>query len=140
MVSAKVVSKHTDGFPGLGVVARGILDGPLYPEVIDLLSQKGAACVRPWTRKCIEDIRNLCLDDEEVFNLVLEAIRCGRFTGSEWCEQKPDGPWAACDAYELRHREWSDVANKEIEVTYYIKIAIGLTGAILLLVSCHLSH
>jgi hypothetical protein len=137
-----VVSKYSTGFPGPGMPAREIAGGPLYTstEVMTLLAEKGSQVIRAWTRKCIDDIQKLCLDDEDVFELVTEAVRCGRFTGSEWCEQQPNGPWAACDAYELKHREWSDVAKKELEYTYYIKFAIGMTGAILLLVSCHLSN
>jgi hypothetical protein len=54
--------------------------------------------------------------------------------------QEASGPWAACDAYELKRRERCPVARKELEYTYYIKFAIGMTGKILLLVSCHLSN
>lgn len=142
MVSVRVVSRYNVDFPGAGATARGIAGGPLYPnaEVVKLLAQIGAKGVLPWTRKCTEDIQRLSLDSDEVFALVSETIRCGRYIGSEWCEQQPSGPWAACDAYELKRRERCPVARKELEYTYYIKFAIGMTGKILLLVSCHLSN
>ena len=50
---------------------------------------------------------------------------------------KPSGPWAACDAYQLWHNEWVQAAYKEMCFEYYIKFAIGKSGKLLLLVSCH---
>lgn len=79
------------------------------------------------------------LDGDDLAGLIGEAVRCGRFLGAEWCVQKPDGPWVACDAYSLRRHEWIEAAGKEMLAEYYIKFAIGKTGLLLLLASCHLS-
>lgn len=134
-----VVSRYNESFPGPGMADRVIPGGPLYPrgEVLSLLAERGAGAVIQWTKKCIRDIQRQELGAVGVFHLLKEAVGCGRFIGAEWCESEPSGPWAACDAYELNRRKWSDVAHKEIEDNYYVKIAIGMSGKILLLVSCH---
>lgn len=142
MVSVNVVSRYNSDPPGVGATARGIPGGPLYQsaEVISLLDRMGTQGVLSWTGKCSGNLQDLSLDLDDVVVLVVEAVRCGRFIGSEWCVQKPDGPWAACDAYEIKRRERCSVAKKELEYIYYIKFAIGMTGKILLLASCHLSN
>lgn len=141
MVSDKIVSRYTDGFPGADATARGIAGGPLYPraEVLRLLADSGGQCILAWTKKCTADIQKLALDADELDGLLREALSSGRFIGSEWCQQQPDGPWAACDAYQLMRQEWVAAAHRDMAVEYYLKFAIGKTGAILLLVSCHLS-
>ena len=48
------------------------------------------------------------------------------------------GPWAACDAYVLVRTEHLPHLRKDMECEYYIKFAIGKTGTVLLLASCHL--
>jgi len=82
----------------------------------------------------------MALDSEELFVLFTEALSKGRFIGSEWCQQQPTGPWAACDAYSLVRREWMSAARRELDMEYYIKFAIGISGTILLLASCHPSN
>lgn len=117
---------------------RRISGGPLYlaVEVLALLGQ-GEKVLVPWTRKCKNDLMRLSLDNEGALELVCEALRNGRYRNSEWCEQQPSGPWAACDAYQLSRREWVEAAHKEMTFDYFIKFAIGKTGKVLLLVSCH---
>lgn len=120
---------------------RKIGAAPLYQpqEVFNLLAGSTDA-VRPWTRKCIRDMRRLSLDNEDAAHLIEEALRTGRFLGAEWCQQKPGGPWAACDAYAFTRKEWVQNAYKEMAFDYYIKFSISKTGKLLLLVSCHLSE
>lgn len=120
---------------------RRIKGGPLYPpeEVLALLAHSGAAAVHVWTRDCIRDTQKLALDGEGLAALLAEALQQGRFIGAQWCVQKPDGPWAACDAWSLTRHEWIAAAGREMQADYYLKFAIGRTGALLLLVSCHLS-
>lgn len=67
-------------------------------------------------------------------------ITQGQYVNSQWCVQKPTGPWAACDGYRLFRDEWVEYAHKEMRYEYYVKFAIGKTGKLLLLVSCHLSR
>ncbi|MDO3377822.1 hypothetical protein M3027_06765 [Geoalkalibacter halelectricus] len=134
-----IVSRFSGALPAVGA-DRTIPGGPLYPaeEVLKLLKAGGGA-VRVWTRKCAADVQQLALDPDDLIALVSEAVARGRFTGSEWCQQKPAGPWAACDAYALTRHEWVQASRKELAFDYYLKFAIGRTGTILLLVSCHLS-
>lgn len=139
MVSDMIVSRYSSTLPA-STTERKIPGGPLYSaeEVVEVL-ESGSDVVRTWTQKCTADVQNLALDAEDLAALVIKAVRHGHFKGSEWCQQKPSGPWAACDAYALTCREWFEAARKEFTLDYYFKFAIGKTGAILLLVSCHLS-
>lgn len=119
-----------------GDTEREVAGGPKYPkaEVLALLAD---IKVRPWTKGCVADIAKLGLDISEVAILATEAVSHGRFKGSVWCMQSPDGPSAICDAYVLKRKEWNNAAKKELDCEYYVKLAIGRSGAILLLVSCH---
>lgn len=137
MVNIKVISSYTGKLP-VNEFDRKIVTGPLYPEeeVLSLLNS-GSESIITWTRKCTADVQRLSLDDSDLFELVELAVRGGRYNGSEWCEQKPGGPWAACDAYSVIRPEWIPAAHKEMDIEYYIKFAVAKTGAILLLISCH---
>ena len=139
MVSAMIVSRYVGTLPETDRSDRKISDGPLYPAEEFLRLLETEQTVVPWTKKCAADVQNLVLDGDDLTDLLREAVSGGRFTGSEWCRQTPNGPWAACDAYSLIRSEWMDVVRKEIRMEYYLKLAVGKTGKILLLVSCHLS-
>lgn len=118
---------------------RDISGGPLYdPARVLAVLQQGESSTRAWTRKCIHDLQKYTLDGQDVVVLLKEALRNGRYRNSEWCQQRPIGPWAACDAYTLTRMEWIPYAYKELPVEYYIKFAIAKTGTVILLVSCHL--
>jgi len=124
--------------PTSAQASRDIAGGPLYqPAEVRALLEKGEAAIVPWTRKCKNDLLRLSLDLTDAQALVREALQQGRFRNSEWCEQQPNGPWAACDAYQLLRKEWVKAAYKEMAFEYYVKFAIGKTGKLLLLVSCH---
>ena len=116
---------------------RKIECGPLYDKDHILRLAKDVR-VSAWTRKCGGDIRYLGFSLEDVAELIRVGLDEGRFLGSEWCEQGKNGPWAACDAYEVLRSEWSDVAHKKMPIEYYIKFAINGKGSLLLIVSCHL--
>lgn len=98
----------------------------------------GEESTRAWTRKCKSDLQKYTLNGEDAVELLTEAIQHGRYRGSEWCEQRPTGPWAACDAYTLTRKEWIPNAHKEFQIEYYIKFAIAKTGTVILFISCHL--
>ncbi|WP_291820171.1 hypothetical protein [Marinobacter sp.] len=100
--------------------------GPIEPEA------------RAWTRKCKDDLQKYTLDAADTVELLTEALQHGRYRDLEWCEQRPTGPRAACDAYTLARKEWIPYAHKEFPIEYYIKFAIAKTGTVILLVSCHL--
>jgi len=38
----------------------------------------------------------------------------------------------------VRRREWVSAVKKEMNMEYFVKFAIGKTGALVLVVSCHL--
>lgn len=135
------VSAYEGEPPSEASESRIHIEGPLYSvenvlKILDL----GEEQTHLWTRKCIRDVENLALDIPEVQTLVREAITQGQYLKSEWCVQRPTGPWAACDGYRLLRNEWVQHAHKEMRFEYYVKFAIGKTGKILLLVSCHTSH
>lgn len=141
MVRNSINLSAYDATPPVDGGERKIGSTPLYhrQEVLSLLADNDDA-VHPWTRKCIRDMQFLSLDHKDVAQLVLEALSNGRFIRAEWCQQKPGGPWAACDAYVFTRKEWVHNAYKEMAFDYYIKFAISKTGKLLLLVSCHLSE
>ena len=118
-----------------------IKSGPLYDvkQVLAILTEGDKKTI-PWTRKCVADLQKYSLNTEDARQIVKEAITQGTYINSQWCVQKPTGPWAACDGYKLVRNEWVDHAYKEMRFEYYVKFAIGKTGKILLLVSCHLSQ
>ena len=137
MVNTRIVSRFTGDLP-VSEFNRKIAAGPLYPEedVLSLLNSDAESIIA-WTQKCISDVQKWSLDDSDLHELVKLAVTGGRFMGSEWCKQKPGGPWAACDAYVVIRSEWVQTARREMDIEYYIKFAVGKTGAILLLISCH---
>ncbi len=115
-----------------------IEDEPLYAvtDVLALLDAGDEQTVL-WTRKCIADVQQLAYEISDVRALLKQALTGGQYLKSEWCVQKPTGPWAACDSYRLQRIEWIEHAHKEMHIEYYVKFAIGKTGKLLLLVSCH---
>jgi hypothetical protein len=115
---------------------RKIKGGPLYPAA-DVLALAKQAHLIFWTKDCIKDAQDLGMDIPDAAGLVEEAVLHGRFKGSEWCLQAPGGPWAACDAYDIRRLEWIAAAHKEMPQEYYLKFGINKAGRLLLLVSCH---
>jgi hypothetical protein len=142
MVNNINISRYNGSMPASMDDNRAIPGGPLYQpeEVLALLGEKGFESLIPWTRKCKDDLQKYSIDTEDAMALVCRCLRIGQFLGSEWCKQNPSGPWAACDAYRVFVRQWVNAAHKDMNFEYYIKFAIGKTGLILLLVSCHLSE
>lgn len=112
--------------------------GPLYkPDQVLQMLEKGEEVFSLWTNKCISDAKKYQFEMVDIAGLIKSAISSNGYRDSEWCEQKPGGPWAACDAYSFSRHEWSHVAYKEIAFDYFVKFAISKTGSILLIVSCH---
>lgn len=140
MVNTVSVSKYSGTPPGdkMEDEARKIQGGPLYSaeELLPLLSGGGKSVI-VWTNKCKADLQKESLDVDDVARLIGICLRSGHFKGSEWCKQKPIGPWAACDAYQIVETKWVDAAYKEMEFEYYVKFAIAKTGKLIFTVSCH---
>lgn len=132
MVTFLIVSEYSGGpTPGDRVKIGG---GPLYPldRVQALASKPGGLLL--WTRKCLRDAANLTWDADDVAS-VISALTPGDYKDSEWCDN--GRAWAACDAYTIRRREWVETARKELTIEYFLKFAIGKTGTLVLMVSCH---
>lgn len=136
MVNTINVSRYKGTPPTASSARVKIPGGPLYAadEVIAILQ---TTTPRLWTRKCVGDAQRLGLTDEDVGALIGEALQKGRYKDSEWCEQKPGGPVAACDSYVICRMEWNEDAYKYLSCEYYLKFAIGITGQIVLTISCH---
>lgn len=133
----KNVSQHASA-PPTGVERR-IQSGaaaPLYDRA-DVLRLLGKHAIVAFTQKCTKDVQKYGLDDQQLSDLVKDAVIQGVYKGSEWCEKNPDGPWAACDVYVLSRPEWNKYAHKDILQEYYVKLAINKLGKVILLVSMH---
>src|SRR5512139_2302432 len=115
MVNKTIVSRFTGDLPLVEGACRKIAGGPLYSvdEVLTLLAKSGDQAVHAWTNKCSEDMQKWALDAGDLSELIERAMHSGRFLGAEWCVQRPNGPWAACDAYSLTRREWMPHAHRE---------------------------
>jgi hypothetical protein len=144
MVNTRIISRF-QGPPPVPEQGedRRIPGGPLYPkvDVLELLDREGAEAVKPLTDKCIREVADLAFDSEEIATLVRQAVTSGRFRNSEWCQlNSRQNTWAAADAYSLVRKEWMEAAYKDMDIEYYLKFAIGITGKLLILVSCHTSQ
>lgn len=140
MVKSVNVSRHAEAPPEEpGSQGRTIANGPLYPraDVLAALDDRGVSL---WTRRSIADAQGLGLDEDAVEALVRDALHQGRYHKSEWCQQKPSGPWAACDVYLLTRLEWNDNAFRDLAIDYYLKFALAKSGRLVLTVSCHVQH
>ncbi|PYF99755.1 hypothetical protein D893_02568 [Thioalkalivibrio sp. ALE21] len=125
-----------EGSPPVDENDRKIADGPLYDraQVIALVRRKALSL---WTRGAAEDAAKWMIDVPDVCRLVEQAVTQGRYIGSEWCIQKPGGPWVASDAYAVTVSEWNAHAQRELDTTWYLKFSISCTGNVLLSVSNH---
>ena len=113
-----------------------IFPGPLYSlERVKALAAEQEALIL-WTQKCRRDIQNLHWDVTEVSDLLL-GLSSRNYIDSEWCENGKQA-WAACDAYLTQRKEWVERMRKQVSMSFFVKFAIGKTGKVVLLVSCHL--
>lgn len=130
-----IVSKYKSNFPTGNSSLKIVGNTPLYSLASILESSQTAI---PWTRKCRNDALNLGFDNQKLFELLKHAVTTGLFKGSEWCEDRPDGNWAACDSYAVRRNEFNYETDTYVLCHYYVKFCIADTGQALLTVSCHL--
>lgn len=119
-----------------GRLDRAITNGPLYGKE-DVLALCSSGQLHLWSKGAVTDAQKWALDVMDLCALISLAVRHGDYLRSEWCEQKPNGPWAACDAYLAVRPEWIEAVHKEIEITWYLKFAIAKTGQMLLSASNH---
>lgn len=136
MISSRLNVSAYDGMPPEDADDRTIAEGPLYApdDIVALTSEEKVVL---WSAGAIRDAEKWSLDVSDVVSLIEHAIRQGRYRGSEWCLQKPRGPWAACDAWIVTVDEWIEAAGRSLPTTNYLKFCIAKTGSMLLSVSNH---
>lgn len=140
--NVKNISQYDGAIPSSENPERTISTTPLYDEnqILTLLDEKGSDSFRAWTNDCIKDLAKWQLDHDDVLDLIRLCFRTGKFLSAEWCQQKPNGCWAACDAYRVFRTECPKHADKDMLIEYYLKFAINEKGRLLLLISCHPSE
>lgn len=138
MVNHKNLSRYPGPVPDSLTGREKIQNGPIYnvDDVQRILEQTKPRIV---TQKCIRDCQSLGIDDGEVSELIVQAIKTGRYKGSEWCLISNSGSVAACDAYILQATYWNENVRRELSCEYYLKFAINTAGSLVLTISCHTS-
>ena len=136
MVKIVVVSEYSLNPPedGRGRVKIGA--GPLY-DLARVQKLAAGGGLNTWTDRCDKTVYELFAGDLEAVADLLRHLRPADYRDSEWCTNGRSA-WAACDAYALRRVERVAFAGKEMSVEYFVKFAVGKTGQLVLLVSCHL--
>jgi len=133
------ISRYPERVPDAAVTGRTrtIANAPIYdPNEVLALAQAGKIML--WTPGARRDAAKWSIDTTDVSELIIAALQGrGRFQTAEWCEEKPNGPWAARDAWIVTRNEWIEQTKKWMETTYYLKFAMARTGEILLMASIH---
>ena len=137
-MDATVVSQFVGKGPPREGAYRKISGGPLYEagDVLKLLDLDSPAA-ETWTQKCRWDLLDWGLEKGDACELVRIAVNSQPLYRSEWCLQRANGPWAACDAYLVPCPGWIPHVPTDDDMKFYVKFAIARTGEKLLLVSCH---
>ena len=141
MVKTRNVSQYSGTPPEEGEDRTISTEGPLYSAqaIAEVLAGDAESRIQPVTRRSRQDLVNLGWERPDMADAVQAALEVGVYLGSEWCALGANGTMAACDAYRYRRRERVP-AGMEMTFEYYLKWAIGQSGNLLLLVSCHLSR
>ncbi len=138
-----VLSQYTSDPPEEGGRVKINRPGPIY-DLEQVLALAEKASVQLWTRKCIQNVRDLyeVVRDEYESDLAMAVDllkrlgTSGRYQDSEWCDNGR-GAIAACDAYEVQRGDLVPAMRQRVQTRYYLKFAVGKTGEVLLLVACH---
>lgn len=135
MVPFKNLSDYS-GEPPQSGDSRKIPGGPLYRlnDVQALTLETNV--LNLWTKDCRRDVVSLGFEAADVGGLIRE-LTSRDYRDSEWCENGR-GAVAACDAYTLRRNEFREKIGKSFSIQYYLKFALARSGALLLIVSCHI--
>ncbi len=125
-----------NGAPPKGSASRFIGSGPLYDkqQVSELCKKEQ---INFFTKAAVRDARNLSLEIPELAKLIQRALNEGKYENSQWCQKEDDGPWAACDSYEIEIYRFMLPECEEILVKLYVKFAISKSGATLFSISNH---
>ncbi len=115
---------------------RKISGGPIYNEhEVLLLAQEQK--IQLWTRGSIADAQKWSLDMDEIAEMIIHTMQNGVYKCSEWCIQKTNGPWAACDVYTFFWSSSDKSVLRQKPIGFYLKFAISKAGQSLLTVSIH---
>ncbi len=139
MVNFTILSEYSQDPPTQsGLRIKIALGRPLYALArVQALAANGQQ-IKAVTQKCLQDVETLFAGDYEDVASLICAIRHSDYRDSEWCECGP-GSMAACDAYVVQRIEVVPKSGRQVSVAYFLKFAIGKTGQLVLMVSCHLS-
>jgi len=135
MVTFVVVSEYIQEPPTeFGRVK--IAGGPLY----DLARVQALAMdedkLLAWTKKCRNDVDKYFAGDYAEVVELIQRVSSRNYINSEWCENG-SGRIAACDAYSVKRAEDVPATGKREIFEYFLKFAIGKTGNLVLVISCH---
>lgn len=111
---------------------------PIY-AADTILELAEASRVILWSRGAITEAQKWGFDNDDVCELVMAALRTGKYRESVWCLRGNGSKrtWAACDVYTFSRVEEVSWSAQRQTMTYYVKLAIGRTGQMLLIASCH---
>jgi hypothetical protein len=136
MVRIVLVSEYISNPPDEANRTK-IAGGPLYElaRVQSIVASEDG--LNLWTTKCIKDVGTLFDHDLDRVVELIQALKPVNYVDSEWCGNGKNA-LAACDAYRIQRREIIAATGKEMTIEYFLKFAIGKTGRLVLMVSCHL--
>ena len=135
MVTKKGHPKYClTAYPGSGST-KIVTDGPLYC-IEDVKTLARPESIRFVTQKCEADVANLGWDHDDVAELLGE-LTSQHYRDSEWC-LICGSLFFPCDAYSICRMEFIPAARKQLPIEYFVKLAIGTSGNLVLIVSCHL--
>ena len=139
MVTFLVTSEYSQDPPTQsGLRLKIDLGRPLYDLARVQALLANSAHIKAVTQKCLQDIETLFAGEYDEVAALIRAIHPKDYRDSEWCECSR-GSVAACDAYVVRRQEVATGSGQNVSVTYFLKFAIGITGQLVVIVSCHLS-
>ena len=113
-----------------------IAGGPLYDlaRIHALVTDENKLV--GWTQKCRADVFKFFSGDYAEVADLIQRLKPTDLIDSEWCENGK-GRIAACHAYSVRRTEEVPATGKRETYEYFLKFAIGKTGILVLVISCH---
>lgn len=135
MVRKFILSEYSANLPE-EIGRAKISGGPLYDLARVQALVQGEDPLQAWTEKCRKDVRKWFDDDLRRVAELIGHLKRTDYIDSEWCENGK-GAVAACDAYSIGHLETAPATGQSVRMEYFLKFAVGKTGKLLLVVSCH---
>ena len=135
MVNKFIVSEYSSRPPTESGRVK-IAGGPLYDLTRVQTIVEDENRLLTWTEKCRKDVFKLFDDDLAEVAGLIQCLKSSNYIDSEWCENGRNAI-AACDAYSIRRLELIPATGRSMPVGYFLKFAVGKTGALVLMVSCH---